>query len=124
MELETSAYVAKGEISYHKSQKTVKASGYNNHKDKECFYCHKMGHIKSDCHKRIADEKIANERSAALMATKQATEDDMYRWALDSGSTQHLTPYKCLFDNLRDLEDDTYITFGNKTKEKALETSS
>ena len=26
-------------------------------KDKECRYCHKMGHIKADCRKRIADEK-------------------------------------------------------------------
>ena len=30
--------------------------GNNPHADKECRYCHKMGHIKADCRKRLADE--------------------------------------------------------------------
>ena len=44
----------KGKSSKGKTQKTE-----NPHKDKECRYCHKMGHIKSECRKRIADEKAA-----------------------------------------------------------------
>ena len=31
----------------------------NPHRDKECRYCKKMGHIKADCRKRMADEKAA-----------------------------------------------------------------
>jgi hypothetical protein len=53
----------------------------------------------------------------ALMRFKYEEEDDdMHLWALDSGATK-LSPYKELFKNLRGLEDKTYITFGNKTKE-------
>ena len=44
----------KGKSSKGKTQKNE-----NPHKDKECRYCHKMGHIKSECRKRIADEKAA-----------------------------------------------------------------
>jgi len=60
-----------------------------------------------------------------LMTFKHEEEDDKHLWALDSGSTKHLTPYKDLFMNLRGLEEETYITFGNKTRgrPKALETS-
>ena len=36
----------------------------NEHKDKECRYCHKMGHIAIQCRKRIADEKKAKGISA------------------------------------------------------------
>ena len=41
----------------------------------------------------------------------------MHLWALDSGATKYLSPYKELFKNLRGLEEEAYITFGNKTKE-------
>ena len=42
-----------------KNTKGKNSSTENPHKDKECRYCHKMGHIKSECRKRIADEKNA-----------------------------------------------------------------
>eukprot|EP00434_Breviolum_minutum_P041643 symbB.v1.2.037046.t1/scaffold5326.1/size28399/1 len=42
----------KGKSSKGKTQKTE-----NPHKDKECRYCHKMGHIKSECRKRIGSGK-------------------------------------------------------------------
>ena len=44
----------KAKSSKGKTQRTE-----NPHKDKECRYYHKMGHIKSECRKRIADEKAA-----------------------------------------------------------------
>ena len=90
------------------------------HADKECFYCHKKGHIKAECRKRIADEKTGgsgHDKGMALMTFKYEEEDNMHLWALDSGATKHLSPYKELFKNLRGLEEETYITSGNKTKE-------
>jgi hypothetical protein len=53
----------------------------------------------------------------ALMTFKYEEEDGMHLWALNSGATKHLSPYKELFKNLRGLEEETYITSGNKTKE-------
>ena len=121
------AYVAQGFKKDFKKgpQRTYKAfdnkqRSTGKYIDKECFYCHKKGHIKAECRKRIADEKgNGQDKGMALMTFKHKEEDDKHLWALDSGSTKHLTPYKDMFMNLRGLEEETYITFGNKTKEKA-----
>jgi len=57
-EQETSAYLARG------FKKTPKKSGRPPFKptsddkmEKECFYCHKKGHIKAECRKRMHDKK-------------------------------------------------------------------
>ena len=44
--------------SEHQSGKGKSSNGYQNpNKDKECHYCHKKGHLKSDCRQRMKDEK-------------------------------------------------------------------
>ena len=48
-------YGGKGE---NQSGKGKSSNGYQNpNKDKECHYCHKKGHLKSDCRQRMKDEK-------------------------------------------------------------------
>ena len=126
-EHDTSAFFARGDKKGY--QKTFRPSNRatretntrradNKFTDKECFYCGKKGHIKADCRKRIADEKSKG-APMALMATHDDKKDDVNRWAMDSGSTKHLTPYKHMMYNVRDLDKEVYITFGNASKERA-----
>ena len=126
-EHDTSAFFARGDKKGY--QKTLRPSNRatretntrradNKFTDKECFYCGKKGHIKADCRKRIADEKSKG-APMALMATHDGKKDDVNRWAMDSGSTKHLTPYKHMMYNVRDLDKEVYITFGNASKERA-----
>ena len=37
----------------------------NPNKDKSCFYCGKQGHLKSECRKRISDEKNAQGKGSS-----------------------------------------------------------
>jgi len=54
------------------------------------------------------------------MATQDNRDEDYQLWTLDSGSTRHITPDKTQFIQLRNLDEDIYIKFGNQTKEPAL----
>jgi Zinc knuckle len=40
-----------------------------------CFYCQKPGHIKKDCHKRIADEAKGQKSSAHIKKAEFVNED-------------------------------------------------
>jgi len=135
-EEQETAYIAQG---FKKTFKTSRPTSkpFDKHRpqgkwnEKECFYCHKKGHIKAECRKRIADKKVAgNERGMALMAFNHLEGDDKQLWALDSGSTKHLSPYKELFNNLRGLDEDIYHRHISpsatrpRRRHKALETSS
>jgi len=121
------AYIARGyKKDYSKSSRPGHKRSYDKRKptgkdsEVECYYCHKKGHIKADCRKRIADEKTSGTgKGTALMAIKYVEDDDdKDLWALDSGSTKHISPHKELFEYLRQPEEESYIMFGNKTKEK------
>ena len=53
--------------------KGTKGQSDSPNKDKECRYCHKLGHIRADCRKRIADEKAkANKGSGKSRAQAAA----------------------------------------------------
>jgi hypothetical protein len=47
----------------------ARSDDYNPHKDRECFYCHKKGHIKADCRKRKKD-LAAKEASAKASGSR------------------------------------------------------
>lgn len=118
-EQETSAYLARGfKKTPNKSGRPPFKPTSNDKMEKECFYCHKKGHIKAECRKRMHDEKKKTS-AVALMATQDNRDEDYQLWNLDSGSTKHITPDKTQFIQLRSLDEDIYITFGNQTKEPA-----
>ena len=45
---------------------------------------------------------------------------EQYLWALDSGSTRHVTPFAGLLSNVRRLDQEVYVKFGNKSTLSAL----
>ena len=128
-EYDATAYFARGDRgSYQKNSRPTHGASSrgpsknrpdNKYAGKECYYCGKKGHIKVECRKRIADEK-GKDAPVALMALQEdGTKKDVNRWALDSGSTRHITPFKFLLNNVRELDKDINITFGNASKEPA-----
>ncbi len=52
--------------------KGTKGQSDNPNKDKECRYCHKLGHIRADCRKRIADEKAKANKGSGKSRTQAA----------------------------------------------------
>jgi hypothetical protein len=64
--------------------------------DKECFYCHRIGHLKRDCRKLQRDD-AANSKDTEMSNAAWSALDSMYQprtitdWILDSGSTRHMT---------------------------------
>jgi transposase InsO family protein len=96
----------------------------------ECYYCHKKGHMKRDCRKKQHDERLragAGGRRPATRPTQQAPTtssnsnvaltaisrrfDDA--WVLDSGASRHITNDVKKLINVRALDRDITITFGN-----------
>ncbi len=67
----------------------------------ECFYCHKKGHIKRDCHKYKADQQAKGEQPIALAAGTREVLMETSEWSVDSGATQHMTPSAAIMSNLR-----------------------
>jgi hypothetical protein len=69
----------------------------------ECFYCHKVGHMKADCCKRKSDQErnssTADEKSeAGFIATEAQGTPGISTWILDSGATSHMTSQRGLFN--------------------------
>lgn len=104
------------------------------HSNKTCYYCGKKGHIKAECRKRARDEQLAKHKqskggaaSAAAVALMAHTYDEhspqqaVDLWAIDSGASKHVTPYRSLLTNLRPLVGPVQITFGNGTTATAVE---
>jgi hypothetical protein len=96
---------------------------------RECFYCHKKGHVRKDCRKRLRDEAAsagpstqqANSavygRNLALTA-REPSEAIRGEWVLDSGATRHITFELEYLVNVREAPKDMFITCANGRKEK------
>lgn len=122
-----------------------RSSGNNgDNYDRECYYCHKKGHLKADCRKRKADlsRRETNDNTRAVVALsadvgeKEATVTPVTNfkasmecdytdfdlnhphnyWLIDSGATCHITSYKELLHRPRQLEQERTITYGNNEK--------
>ena len=97
----------------------------SNSKDKECYYCHKKGHIKAECRQRLRDEGAAQPNAhtaVALMATRAGTAQQADVWTIDSGASRHVTPHKHLLNDYKDMDCAVSIMFGNGDTEEAAGT--
>ena len=79
--------------------------------DSECHYCHKRGHWKSECRKRIEDEKNGKKEddgtacaaTAINIALSAYTVSSSTTIIADSGASQHMTGKRSWFKSLRRL---------------------
>ena len=96
----------------------------NGSSDRECFYCHKKGHIARDCHKKRRDmaqrhqqqDRPSGQHYVALTASSQsASSSDKHttRWVLDSGASRHITNDASILLSASPPEESVTITFGN-----------
>lgn len=110
------------------------------HRDnRECFYCGKKGHIQADCRKKKFDDMKrsgrqryqegstrrggqAHQEYIALAAHTKETNSSSptIRWVLDTGASRHITPDGSILLNVRKLDKDIIITFGNGSTGKAI----
>ena len=99
--------------------------------ERECFYCGKKGHLRKDCHKRLRDEKAAGhglqqqqrQQAPVLVSKEVALAAQGLRceqeWVLDSGASRHITNDSSKMFNMRRLDMEVAITFGNGAQSKA-----
>ena len=93
----------------------------------ECWYCHKTGHIKRNCHKWKADQKRMRDDAdgqgsnygfghlgVALMAKEEAIENILAAnvAALDSGATHHMSGARDRMTEYRPLKQPMKIQYG------------
>ena len=133
---EPKAYISNhgrgGRGSYVESRRRPSDQGGNQEsarsETRECYYCHKKGHIRKDCRKRIRDEGAAGARPSTHQANaavpnlaltaRVPSETNQGEWVLDSGATRHITYDLDSLVNVREAPKDMFISYANGRKEK------
>eukprot|EP00877_Chromochloris_zofingiensis_P000815 jgi/Chrzof1/10734/Cz05g10140.t1 len=95
--------------------------GNSNTKQQEqrkCYYCGKKGHLKRDCRKKKADEQRGpSTKASTTMAWTAACNTSISlssgTWVLDSGASRHVCKERSLMQNMQQLNQPVYITYGN-----------
>lgn len=99
--------------------------------NRKCFYCGKLGHWADECRKKQWDVKQQDSSgqplhsqfgAIALTARTPEANGGSMRWVLDTGASRHLTPDASFLSNMRPLDEDITITFGNGSTGKAVAT--
>lgn len=91
----------------------------NNKKNFECYFCHKKGHFKSECRKRLAKLKEnSNSKLQALSAEVKNLSaigcEDI--WLADSAASRHMTSHKEWFTTFKQLPNkDINIQIGDNS---------
>eukprot|EP00877_Chromochloris_zofingiensis_P010255 jgi/Chrzof1/5483/Cz16g04290.t1 len=85
---------------------------------RKCYYCGKKGHLKRDCRKKKADEQRGpSTKASTTMAWTAACNNSISlssgTWVLDSGASRHVCKERSLMQNLQQLNQPVYITYGN-----------
>lgn len=88
----------------------------NPHRNMKCNKCGRKGHIKKDCRSKETEEKKSgNKGFQKTMAFSVFDSKGLAGgWFLDSGATHHLTGQKEKFLDLKPLEEDLRVQFGNE----------
>jgi hypothetical protein len=90
----------KGSPGNQGAQQKTQRSMHTTNQDKSgansgCFYCGKLGYMKEDCRKRLADfqrkERGGENSAGPLVAFSAFDKEQKGIWVVDVGSTQHLT---------------------------------
>lgn len=93
-------------------------------KNIECYFCHKKGHYKSECKKRLASQEKNENRGDGNNFTNQALtaeirnlsqsgyEDD---WLADSAASKHMTSHRGWFIDIKPTGSDTKVQIGDNS---------
>jgi transposase InsO family protein len=122
---EEHAFFARG------SQHRSKPPGHRGDKQQEtrtCHYCKKVGHLAADCRKKKADlargSTGMSAQAVAMTAGPETSSKGPASWAVDSGASRHITPYRELLVDYTVLRSGVDVTFGNGQTATAAGTGS
>jgi Reverse transcriptase (RNA-dependent DNA polymerase)/Integrase core domain/GAG-pre-integrase domain len=98
----------------------------------KCKHCDRKGHIEADCWTKYPDkrperkEKNGSKKSEAKYAmsahriSSQPTKADESYWYLDSGASEHFSPFKDLFTEFKELDKPCEIITAEGTSVKGI----
>ena len=115
---ETKAY-------YTKWPGTRDQGDFTRNEARECYYCHKKGHLKKDCRQRLRDEarspqdinRVIHGHNVAF-SIREPVIVNPGDWVLDSGASRHITYDRDCLVNVREAPHDMFITCANGNKER------
>lgn len=90
-------------------------------KDKTCYNCGKKGHLAKVCRKPPKADKNSNEKAKANIAEEEnafsaflcGNKTDQQVWYLDSGASNHMTPFENLLNNKKTTNVNNIMTANN-----------
>ena len=101
-------------------------TGNSEHKNLKCNYCHKKGHIRSECWLRKKKQPDTNvtelvegdeEQCDALSVTDRPV-DNKDRWVIDSECSQHISSDRKMFSSYTSVQGGEFM--GNSATSKVI----
>lgn len=91
----------------------------NSDKTKNCFYCKKPGHFVKDC-EVLKKKDGKNVKRHAYMALTSENMQSGHFWVVDSGSTEHMTHERHIFDFIDPVSRKVKISDGSCLEAKGI----
>jgi ribonuclease HI len=127
----SSSYANSGNVNGNNNSSSTRGGG-DGKKGVRCHYCHKRGHLKKECYKRINDLSARNNqnnrgsgngrndrrpRAAAFMVMSNSCETD--EWYLDTAAGRHMTTDVSVLSDIYTLDDPVEVRFASGHKDLA-----